>query len=251
MPRKNEILRIPPAQPPAFDIAEANRLITAAVASQGWLLDPDGTEPIHDVDKLRHAVFTSFTTNHIVTSTATRRSRKAFNELAAEAAVTKYALYVEIFPEGPAAQSPPGNEEEQAAKDWLAAYLWKLSTPTNRRAWLQSELDQSGLVVLETKVYPEDPTTPPQPGRYVTDVDQAMLEFLEHKVFGDVRKKLSETDAWLATFYKRNPGIALTASRKARAALKAAVDSAVNANPQYVRETLELATGDEDTASDS
>jgi hypothetical protein len=245
MPRKPESLRIPSPNPPSYDIDEANRLIDQAFESQGWLdtgeLFGGGTS--HNIDKLRHAVFVAFTTNHAVTSVAARAGRRTFSELVQELATTKYGLYVELFPHGPAAQSAPSSEEEQAAKDYIANYLWRLSTTTNRNAWLQRELADSGLVVLEAKVYSTDPTVPTQPGRYVTDVESAMLEFIEHKVLEDVRKKVSEADEWLATLMLRNPEIALPAARKAKAAIKAAVDSARHANPAYVRETLALGGG--------
>jgi hypothetical protein len=227
-------------------VDEANRLIDKAFESQGWLITEDG-ETQHDIEKLRHAVFMSFTTNHIVTAAAAGNSHRAFNELVAEAMVTKYRHYIELFPEGPGAQNAPATEEEQAAKDYLANYVWKQTTPTNRKAWLQSTLAESGLVVLEAKWFSPDPGVPPEPGRYVTNVDHAMLDFLEHKVFEDVRKKVAETEAWLVTFYARNPEIALPAARKARAALKAAVDSVLHANPAYVRETREVGVGDDES----
>jgi hypothetical protein len=106
-------------------------------------------------------------------------------------------------------------------------------------------LAASGLVVLETTKFAEDTTKQNEMGRFVTDVESAMLEFLENKVFEDVRRKINEADAWLATFMKRSPGISITASRKAKAALKSAVDSAVHANPAYVREMIvpELGAG--------
>lgn len=246
MARKAESLRIPAPQLPSYDRDEANRLINQAFDQQGWLITDELGETSHDLDKLRHAVFVAFTTNHAVTSVAAGSSRRGFNELVAEKAVTRYGLFVELFPSGPAAQQPPTSEEEEAAKDHIAKYLWGLCTPTNRKAWLQKELADSGLVVVDTKVYSDDPTVPPQPGRYVTNVQQAMMDFLEHKVFEDVRKKMTETDQWLATFMLRNPEIALPAARKAQTALKAAVDSALHANPRYVRETLALTVGNDD-----
>lgn len=241
MPRKAESLRITQPNPPAYDVAEANRLIDEAFEGQGWLERDLHNEPMHSIDKLRHAIFTTFTTNHVVTSTGAT-ARRTFQEMVAAEAVTKYGLYVELFPDGPAAQAAPATEEESAAKDYIANYIWKQTTPTNRNAWLQKELAESGLVVLEAKIYGDDPTVPPQPGRYVTNVEQAMLDFLEHKVLEDVRKKVSEADQWLATFINRNPDIALPAARKAKAALKSAVDSALHANPSYV-ETLSITTG--------
>jgi hypothetical protein len=249
MARKAESLRIPSPKPPSYDVDEANRLIDQAFEAQGWLISDEG-ETEHDIDKLRHAIFTVFTTNHIVTSTAAGAKQASFNELVQEAAVTKYRLYIELFPEGPASQNPPENDEEQAAKDFLANYVWKQSTPTNRKAWLQGTLAESGLVVLEAKVFSSDPGVPPEPGRYVTNVDHAMMDFLEHKVFEDVRKKLAEADQWLATFGARNPDLALPAARKARAALKAAVESTLHANPAYVRESLELVAGDDEHDAD-
>jgi hypothetical protein len=246
MPAKAESLRIPSPHPPSYDTDEANRLIDLAFESQGWLETDGFGETSHDLNKLRHAVFMAYTTNHAVTSVAAGSGRRTFNEMVQERAATKYGLYVELFPDGPAAQNPPASEEEQAAKDYIANYLWKLSTTTNRKAWLQRELADSGLVVLETTKYPDDPTVQPQAGRYVTDVEQAMMDFLEHKVLEDVRKKMAEADAWLATFMHRNPDIALPAARRAKAALKAAVDSAVHANPAYVRETLALNGAAED-----
>jgi len=249
MPRKAESLRIPSPEPPSYDTDAANRLIDEAFESQGWLVVEDG-EVKHDLTKLRHAMFVAFTSNHVVTSVAAS-NRRAFNERVAEAAVTKYRLYIELFPRGPAAEHAPRTEEEQAAKEQLAKYIWSQSSATNRKGWLQTALAESGLVVLETKVFSTDPGVPPEPGRYVTNVDHAMLDFLEHKVFGDVRKKLGEADAWLATFYARNPDIALPAARKARAALRAAVESVIHANPAYVRETLALTSGDDEDAAES
>lgn len=244
MPRKLESLRLPRPNPPGYDLDEADRLVDEAFEGQGWLLKDDG-EVSHDVDKLRHAMFMAFTTNHIVTTVGGGSGRKNFNQLAADAAVTKYRLYIELFPNGPGAQAPAASKEEQAAKDHLAKYIWQQSTPTNRKAWLQRELADSGLVVLETKVTSEDPGVPDQPGRYCTNVDHAMLDFLEHKVFEDIRKKVSEADAWLQTFAERNPNIALPAARKARSALRAAVDSARYANPAFVRESLSLPSSDD------
>jgi hypothetical protein len=242
-----ETIRITAPSIPPYDIVEANRLIDQAFESRGWLLTGDDGEPVHDMEKMRHAVFVAFTTEHIVTSTNAKSGRRAFDQQVAEAAVTKFGLYVEVFPDGPAAKGAPASAEEQAAKEQIAAKLWSLCTSTNRKGWLQREVGPSGLVVLETKVFSDDPTTPPQAGRFVTNVDHAMMDFLDHKVFEDVRKKLLEMDAWLGTFYQRNPNIALPAARKAKAALKAAVDSAAHANPTYVRESLALTSGDPGT----
>jgi hypothetical protein len=255
MARMPDTLRIPTPQPPSYDVPEANRLIDQAFASQGWLDTNDLGESKHNFDKLRHAVFVAFTTNHIVTSVAAGNGRRTLDNLVNERAITKYGLYIELFPNGPAARSAPASEEEQAAKAYIADYLWKLTTPTSRNAWLQKELADSGLVVLETKLYPTDPSVLPQPGRYVTNVDAMLIDFLEHKVLADVRKKVNDVDQWLATLMLRNPNIALPAARKAKAALKAAVDSAVHANPTYVRETLALTAGsdegDDNGTSDS
>lgn len=244
---KAESLRIPAPQRLSYDRDEANSLINEAFDQVGWLQTAENGDTAHDLDKLRHAVFVSFTTEHAVTAIASKSGRQSFNKLVAEKAVTKLGLYVELFPNGPAAQHAPESEEEEAARDYIAKYIWNLTTPSNRKAWLQREVADSGLIVLETKVYPEDPTIPRQPGRYVTDVEHAMLEFLDHKVFEDVRRQLSETDEWLSTFIARKPEIALIASRKARAAIKAAVENATHADPNYVRDSLAITAGtDED-----
>jgi hypothetical protein len=246
MPRSDSLYLSAPSLP-AYDVDEANRLVDKAFDSRGWLVIDASNSTTHSLDKLRHAIFTTFTTDHIVTSTA-MKSGTPFAELAARAAVTKYRLYIAVFPDGPAAKAAPANAEEQAARDHIANYIWRQCTPTNRKAWLQSELADSRLVVLETKVYSTDPGVAPEPGRYVTDVDQAMLDFLEQKVFEDVRRKMVEADQWLATFMQRNPNIAVPASKKAKAALRAAVDSAIHANPTYVKETLAVTAGDDISA---
>lgn len=245
MTRKAESLRITAPSVPAYDVDEANRLVDEAFAGRGWLLTDESGETYHAVDKLRHTLFNAFTTDHIVTTAAVKAGKSTFNEMAAQAAVPKYRLYIELFPNGPGAQQPPTSPEEHAAREFLVGQIWRLCTPTNRKAWLQNELAASNLVVLETRVFSDDPGVAPEPGRYVTNVEQAMLDFLEHKIFEDVRKKLAEADQWLATFAQRNPDIALPAAKKARAALKAAVDSAIHANPAYIKSSLPSATSDE------
>lgn len=54
---------------------------------------------------------------------------------------------------------------------------------------------------------------PTQVGRYVTDVESAMMDFIENKVLADVQKKLVEADQWLATLMVRNPELAMPAGR--------------------------------------
>lgn len=248
---KAESLRIPAPKVLTYDLDEANRLVNEAFQSQGWLVTDISGDTFHDTDKLRHAMYMAFTTDHVVTTMASGTNRRTFDRLVSEAAVTKYGLYIELFPNGPGAVSGPVTEEAQAAKDHISTYVWKQCTPTNRSAWLQRELADSNLVVLETRVMPTDPAMSPQPGRYVTNVEHAMLQFLEEKVLEDVRKKIHEADEWIATFTRRNPDIALPAARKAKAALKAAVDAAVHANPAYVRESLALTTGDTEDIEDT
>jgi hypothetical protein len=252
MPRKAESLRIPRPIPPAYDPDVVDGLIDQAFESRDWLVADMLGETTQDLDALRNEMLRIFMAQHAVTSVATNRSRKTFHDLVQEKAVTKFALYCEVFPDGPAARGAPASEEEQAAKEHLANYLWKQSTTTNRSGWLQKALADSNLVVLEAKVYATDATVPPQPGRYVTDVELALLDFIETKVIGDVRRKIDEADAWLATLMSRNPNIALPAAKKAKALIKAAVDSAVHANPTYVRDTMAITSGvgDDDEPED-
>lgn len=250
MPRKAENLRVPRSQPPSYDADAVDQLIDEAFDREGWLLTENG-EVAHDHDTARHAMFTAMTTNHAVTSVSVGRSRKTFADLVQERAATKYGLYCEVFPHGPAAAGPPQSEEEQAAKDVIANALWRWSTTTSRSGWLQKELGDSGLVVLEAKVYSLDPAVPTQIGRYVTDVESALLDFLETKVIADVQKKIGEADAWLATLMSRNSNIALPAAKKARALMRSALDNAMHANPTFVRETLfALPTASESDSTD-
>jgi hypothetical protein len=249
MPRKAESLRIPSPNLPSYDTDEANRLIDKAFDSQGWLDTNEFGETSHNLDKARHAMFVAFTSNHAVTAVAAGKSRKELADLVQERLVTKYGLYVELFPNGPAAIGAPTSEEEQAAKDFIADTLWRWSTTTNRNAWLQKELADSGMIVLEAKKFSTDPTVAPQVGRYVTDVESAMMDFIENKILADVQKKMGEADQWLATIMLRNPELALPAARKAKALLKAAVDSAHHADPNFVRDTLAIGSAASATPS--
>jgi len=249
MSRKAENLRIPVPKPPTYNVEEAHRLIDEAFKNQGWSHDDGGEEIRHDIDAMRQAIFHAFTTSHVVTSTAVGENKKAFNEFVSAVAVTKYKLYTEVFP---GAQHGGGRSpEEIAAKEFIADYIWRQCTATNRSGWLQKALAESQLVVLDTTVHSEDPQVPPQPGRYVTNVDHAMLEFLDNKVLADVQKKMQDMNAWLAVFYRRNPEIAMKASRKAKAAIKAAIDSSPNANPTWVRENLALNVAGQNGDTDS
>src|SRR5688572_16012886 len=153
MPAKAQTLRIPERIPPAYDLAEANRLIDKAFDRRGWLeTNQDGTV-VHDLEKMRHAMYMAFVTNHHVGDIASKTNRRTFSDLVQERSVSKYELYVEVFPDGPGAGPIPPTAEEQGAKDHIADQLWKLCSAANRSGWLQKELAESGLLVIETKKF--------------------------------------------------------------------------------------------------